>query len=243
MEKSNVRLSDSPPPSVNEDLTPSICVSALVHDLKTPIQVMLGWASRLRRDTVDARQNTIITIIERNCHLLDHLADQLRAAVVHPETRPSMWRAPVNLTELLLCTIEGLRPSGEASQIDLVVLPSPAVVVAGDVCSLTRVIANLVSNAIKFSVAPARVECAVQARPDVAALVVRDYGAGISADFMPDVFEPFYREGASGVAGTGLGLAVVRQIVRAHGGEVSVESGGRGGGCTVTVTLPYEQGE
>ena len=243
MKNSNVRLSDLEHPSLNEDLTPSTRVSALVHDLKTPIQVMLGWASRLRRDTVDARQDTIITIIERNCHLLDQLADQLRAAVVQPETRRSIWRAPVNLTELLLCTIEGLRPSAEANQIDLVVLPSPAVVVGGDVCSLTRVIGNLVSNAIKFSVAPARVECAVLALHDGAALVVRDYGDGISPDFLPDVFEPFHREGASDAAGMGLGLSVVRQVVRAHGGDVRVESGGRGGGCTVTVTLPYEQGE
>src|SRR5262252_3592633 len=104
MQKLNMRLSDLQQPSLTDELTPSVRVSALVHDLKTPIQVMLGWASRLRRDVVDARQDTIITIIERNCQLLDNLADQLSAAVVQPEARRSMWRAPLNLTELLLCT-------------------------------------------------------------------------------------------------------------------------------------------
>jgi signal transduction histidine kinase len=243
MHNIHVRFSDSEPEPPIVDDAPAVRVSALVHDLKMPIQVVMGWASRLRRDASDARQDSICTIIERNCQLLDDLADQLRIAVARPEARRSLWRAPVNLTEVLACTVEGLRPTAEEHYVQLVILPSPAVVVGGDVCSLTRVIANLVSNAIKFSSSGGRVECAVSARSEGAVLVVRDYGDGIAADFLPEVFEPFQREGASCVDGTGLGLSVVRHVVRSHGGDVRVESSGRGAGCTVTVTLPYEQGE
>jgi len=243
MQNIHVRLRDSEQESSLADDAPSVRVSALVHDLKMPIQVVMGWASRLRRDTVDARQESICSIIERNCQLLDDLANQLRIAVARPEARRSPWRASVNLTEVVACTVEGLRPSADEHHVQLVVLPSPAVVVGGDVCSLTRVIANLVSNAIKFSFPGGRVECAVSTRHDGAVLVVRDYGDGIAADFLPEVFEPFQREGASYAAGSGLGLSVVRHVVRTHGGDVRVESSGRGAGCTVTVTLPYEHGE
>jgi len=243
MQNISVRRSEMEESSFPEELASSLRVSALVHDLKMPIQVMLGWTSRLRCESLDARQNTIFTIIERNCQLLAELADQLRAAVAQPELRRPVWRAPVNLTELLDCTVEGLRPTADAHDVDIVMLSSSAVIVGGDVCSLTRVTANLVSNAIKFSRPGGRVECAVSARAEGAVLVVRDDGVGIGADFLPDVFEPFHREGASRAAGTGLGLSVVRQVVQAHGGDVSVESIGRGGGTTVTVTLPYEAGE
>jgi signal transduction histidine kinase len=244
MQNISVRLSEMvPEASLPEEPPPSLRVSSLVHDLKMPIQVMLGWTSRLRREACDARQDTIFAIIERNCQLLDELTNQLRVTLAQPEARRACWRAPVNLTELLACTVEGLRPTAEANHIELALLSTSAVVVGGDVCSLTRVIANLVSNAIKFSSPGGRVECAVSAREEGAVLVVRDYGDGIGADFLPDVFEPFHREGVSCAAGSGLGLSVVRQIVRSHGGDVSVESSGHGRGCTVTVTLPYEQDE
>jgi signal transduction histidine kinase len=244
MQNISVRVTEMMPEvALAEELAPALRVSTLVHDLKMPIQVMLGWTSRLRREARDARQETIFAIIERNCQLLDELTNQLRVTLAQPEMRRAFWRAPVNLTELLACTVEGLRPAAEANHIELAVLSTSAVIVGGDVCSLTRVIANLVSNAIKFSLPGGRVECGVAAREEGAVLVVRDDGAGIGADFLPDVFEPFHREGVSSAAGSGLGLSVVRQIVRTHGGDVSVESSGRGRGCTVTVTLPYEQDE
>jgi two-component system CheB/CheR fusion protein len=116
---------------------------------------------------------------------------------------------------------------------------SPAPVI-GDSVRLLQVVWNLMSNALKFTPPHGSVEVRLDREGNEARLSVRDTGAGISGDFIPHVFELFRQsEEASGhTPGLGIGLAIVSQIVKLHGGTVRAESTGLGEGSTFTVTLP-----
>ncbi len=114
--------------------------------------------------------------------------------------------------------------------------------IRGDAAALRRALANLVANAVKFAAAGQWVAVRASARPDGKAVVLRveDRGPGIPRDERERVFEPFYRGPAAernATPGSGLGLSVVRHVVRAHGGSVHVE-GREGGGTAVVVELP-----
>ncbi|MGK3963382.1 sensor histidine kinase [Sorangium sp. So ce118] len=103
---------------------------------------------------------------------------------------------------------------------------------------------NLLSNAVKFTPAEGRVDVRLERAGARAQVVVRDTGVGIARGFLPHVFERFRQE-ETGAArkdgGLGLGLAVVRYLVEAHGGTVAAESAGEGRGATFTVTLPLRE--
>ena len=116
----------------------------------------------------------------------------------------------------------------------------PSAPVAGDAVRLLQVVWNLLSNAIKFSPPHASVEIRLDRQENEARISVHDTGVGISSDFIPHVFELF-RQGddADGSSpGLGIGLAIVSQIVKLHGGTVRAESPGPELGSTFTVTLP-----
>jgi CheY-like chemotaxis protein len=113
--------------------------------------------------------------------------------------------------------------------------------IVGDPSRLQQVIWNLVSNAIKFSQKGGRVDVSLKLAGPAVEVVVADQGQGISAEFLPYVFEPFRQQDASSSrthGGLGLGLAISRQIVELHGGKISAESPGQRRGATFTVSLP-----
>jgi signal transduction histidine kinase len=104
-----------------------------------------------------------------------------------------------------------------------------------------QVLANLLDNALRHTPAGGRVTVALDTDPDGVRMSVRDTGEGIPADHLPRVFERFYRADTArdrGHGGSGIGLAIVRALVRAHGGRVAAHSDGPGAGTTITVTLP-----
>jgi len=113
--------------------------------------------------------------------------------------------------------------------------------VSADPCRLQQIIANLVSNAIKFTPSGGHVEVTVAVRGRRAALVVRDTGCGIAPERLLRVFDPFYLAQARTTRrheGMGLGLSIVSQLVSLHGGTLGAESAGEGKGATFTVELP-----
>src|SRR5439155_14185432 len=137
--------------------------------------------------------------------------------------------------------LDAVRPDAEAKGVTLDVLPpsSPTRLVA-DGGRLQQVLWNLLSNAIKFTPRGGRVTVRWAEQEGHVRIEVSDNGQGISADFLPYVFDRF-RQSVSQKdrqrAGLGLGLALVREMVHAHGGAVAAESAGEGRGSTFTVTL------
>jgi signal transduction histidine kinase len=217
-------------------------VAGITHDVKMPLQVVLGWVSMLRQNPVDAdRLDEVLSIVERNTRLVIDLVQELLDASRRQGRDEAIHWTDVDLGALMQSVIDDLRPIGEAEGVTLTGPDvSAPIVVRGDARRLTRVVSNLVVNAIKFSPPGTAVECSLTTDGANAHMRIRDFGDGISAGFLPHVFDPFRREitPRRRVDGVGLGLAVVRDLVHRHGGRVRAESGGRGQGSTFTVTIP-----
>jgi signal transduction histidine kinase len=230
-------------PAAHDITTDRLLVASLVHDLKMPVQTVLGWVSLLRKKRVDgARLDEVLGILERNARLeADMLNELLEVACVRPTSRA---RTPsrVDLAELVRSMTDALRPLAEESGVQLHARGAATpVFVSGDAQDLTRVLGNLIANAIKFSERGGTVESRLSLEKGSVRLVVRDQGRGIGARFLPYVFDSFRQEHRSqpGVPeGLGIGLATVRHLVRRHGGVVRAQSGGPGQGSTFTVMLP-----
>lgn len=230
-------------PAARDISTYRLLVASLVHDLKMPVQTVLGWVALLRKKHVDgARLDEVLGILERNARLeADMLNELLEVACVRPTARA---RTPsrVDLAELVRSMTDALRPLAEESGVRLQARGAATpVFVSGDAQDLTRVLGNLIANAIKFSERGGTVESRLTREKGSVRLVVRDQGRGIGPRFLPYVFDSFRQEHRSqpGVPeGLGIGLATVRHLVRRHGGVVRAQSGGPGQGSTFTVMLP-----
>jgi signal transduction histidine kinase len=226
------------------DLASRAAVTAgIVHDLRTPVQLVLGWASLLRRRPADVeRIEHALTMIERNAELLTDLLEDLLDQTRMAATRTGRRVQRIDLLALLAAEVRAMQPIADAGGVRLTLVTDlSTLAVAGDAVELRRVVINLVDNALKFTPRNGVVECRLWRTGEWAALAVRDNGPGISPEFLPRIFDPFVQE-TGAVArrgeGVGLGLAVVRQLVEFHGGSVSVASAGSGCGTTFTVRLP-----
>ena len=116
-------------------------------------------------------------------------------------------------------------------------LPTPPIKANFDESALRQALLNLLSNAVRYAGASRRIEVSVARELSEAVIAVRDYGIGIAASEQRRIFTPFYRAPQSNERGLGIGLAIVREIVEAHGGDISVESE-PGAGATFRLRLP-----
>jgi len=183
-----------------------------------------------------------VEVIERSAaaqaQLVDDLLDVSR--VERGELR--LYVRPVDLTAVVEAAIEAVRPAATARGTAIVAeLDATAGPVVGDPARLQQVTWNLLSNAIKFTPHGGRVVVGLSRQGDHAGLTVRDDGLGIDPEFLPHVFERFRQADSSrtrAFGGLGLGLAIVRHLVEAHGGTVEAASEGTGKGASFTVRLP-----
>jgi PAS domain S-box-containing protein len=218
-------------------------LATLSHELRTPLNAILGYARMLQTNSIPSeKRSRAIDIIERNAvaqnQLIEDLLDISRITRGQVRLEPT----PIPIAPILRETVEGVRPAAEAKSIALDVSIDPfAGTVAADSARLQQVFWNLLTNAVKFTQAGGRVTASVRRSGDHVELSVRDTGTGISAEFLPFVFEPF-RQGdarlARGQGGLGLGLAISKQLVELHGGTIHAGSEGVGRGATFVVRLP-----
>lgn len=214
-------------------------VSNASHELRTPLTVLRGQlevALRKARSPEEYRQTlqTALTQAER----LSRLTEQL---LLLARTESAGWishRKPVRLDRLALEVCQELRPLAEHKQLLLETACSSPIVVQGDAELLRQAIFNLLDNAIKYTPAGGRVRLSLEQQEGRAQLIVADTGVGIPPDDLPHIFERFYRvDKARSVGGVGLGLALVREIITQHQGEIQVASVLHHG-TTFTVSLP-----
>lgn len=217
-------------------------VRLMSHEFRTPLTVIDSTAQRIRRriDTLSPED-----VSER--------LDEIRAAVVHMTTlidgtlqaeRADSGALTINaesldlgeIVEQVCARTRGISPAHRIT-CDASLLTGP---VTGDRELLGLVIENLLTNAVKYSPANADIEVVGGGSDGRATLAVRDYGVGIPKEELPRLFEKFFRASTSiGIAGTGVGLRLVKDVVDLHGGAISVESE-VGVGTVFTVTLPLE---
>ena len=221
-------------------------LATLSHELRTPLTSILGWASMIRNGEVEgSNASRAIETIERNARsqarLIDDLLDVSR--IITGNLRLDLH--PLNLAPIVEAAIDALRPTADVKgiQIRSEVL-SGECLVKGDPNRLRQVIWNLLSNSIKFTQRGGVVTVDLRCFGSTVRLTVADTGEGISAEFLPYVFDRF-RQAEGSISrkqgGLGLGLAVVRHLVELHGGSISAESAGLGEGAVFTVELPLAE--
>ena len=218
-------------------------LATLSHELRTPLTSILGWASMIRNGEVEGSNATrAIETIERNARsqarLIDDLLDVSR--IITGNLRLDLH--PLNLAPIVDAALDALRPTADVKGIKLQTRFVPEeCLIRGDPNRLRQVIWNLLSNAIKFTQRGGSVSIDLNCVESTARLTVSDTGDGISAQFLPYVFDRF-RQAEGSISrkqgGLGLGLAVARHLVELHGGTITAESEGLGQGSVFTVDLP-----
>ncbi|MBD0336277.1 MAG: response regulator [Cyanobacteria bacterium Co-bin13] len=230
-------------------------MAVLSHELRSPLNPILGWATLLRRRLKDPLLEQAAETIERNVRLQVQLIDDLLDISRILRGKLSLNREAVRLEEIVAAALETVHLAATAKAISIHTHLAPDVGwVLGDPARLQQVVWNLLSNAVKFTPKGGQVEVGLSlvagqshlepCQDSLVQLTVSDTGKGISAGFLPHVFESFRQEDGTTTrqfGGLGLGLAIVRHIVEMHGGTISAASPGEGQGATFTVSLPHFQ--
>lgn len=216
-------------------------LATVSHELRTPLNAILGWAQLLRQGQLDEeQQGSAIETIERNAKAQSRLISDLFDVSRIVTGKISLELRPVDLRKIVEDVAESLRPDLDAKQIELELhLEKINAPVSGDASRLQQVIWNLLTNALKFGAKKIRI--GVEREGSLLVISVIDDGQGIGADFIPHVFDRFEQADSRSTrmqGGLGLGLAIVRHIVEAHGGTVVAESDGPGKGARFIVHLP-----
>jgi two-component system phosphate regulon sensor histidine kinase PhoR len=215
-------------------------VSSVSHELRTPVTSILGYAEELADGVLPETERHSVDVIMRNARRLAELVEDL-LSLSRMAGEPSYTPVRVDLSQALSESAEELAPLAERGGIRLSVPATAGLGVIGDPLWVDRVLANLLTNAIKFTPPGGTVTVTVDEAPGGATeLRVSDSGRGIPADQLEQVFERFHRivdPDRGFVAGTGLGLPIVRGLVTRMGGTVHLESDGRSG-TTAVLVLP-----
>ncbi len=218
-------------------------LAVLSHELRSPLNPILGWTKLLRSRKFDEKAaDRALETIERNAKLQTQLIEDLLDVSRILQGKMVLDTSAVNLAATIEAALETVRLAASAKDIQIhILLDSNVGNVWGDSNRLQQVIWNLVSNAVKFTPSRGWVEVRLEQVGGDAQIQVRDNGKGISPEFLPHVFEYFRQADGTTTrtfGGLGLGLAIVRHLVELHGGSVLADSPGEGLGATFTVRLP-----
>ncbi len=218
-------------------------LATLSHELRSPLTPILGWTTLLRSGQLGEEEKPrALEVIERNVRLQAQLIDDLLDVSRIVSGKLRMDLRTVDMRGVIEAALDTVRTAAEQREVDLVVdLGQEPAPVVGDQERLQQVVWNLATNAVKFSPRGSTVRVQLELLDVTVRLRVRDEGIGISPEFLPHVFDRF-QQAASGTTrshgGLGLGLAIVRHIVHAHGGTTAAASEGLGHGASFTVVLP-----
>ena len=225
-------------------------LSVISHELRSPLNAILGWSSLLTRagNTKPEMWQKALPSIHRSAQTQSRVIGDLLEVSRIVQGKLSLQTEPVNLNDLLAAVCELTQPTADSAEVEIVSeLEANTDYFLLDADRLHQVFGNALSNAIKFTPAGGQIRLSLTyemsadgVRPQ-ARVLVADNGAGISADFLPYIFDRFRQADSTNIrqyGGLGLGLAIVKSFVEAHGGTVDISSPGEGQGSTLTVLLP-----
>jgi len=222
-------------------------VAKVSHNLKTPLTSIRGWSQALldgAATTPERRQQAAIVIhaeAERMTRMVDQLLDLARLE----SGQLQLIREPVDLPSLLSQIRDGFLSLAREKGVQIELNANPVPPISGDPDGLTQVITNLVDNALAHTDAGGRIQLSVYPfGSESVEVIVQDNGSGIPEAELNRVFERFYQVDKSRStteirAGAGLGLAIAKEWVAAHGGQIAVHSQ-VGQGSTFTIRLPVD---
>ncbi len=213
------------------------------HELRTPLAAALIWTRLLSRaDVAPARVAQAAEAIERSMKRQARLVEDLLDVSRVMSGGLRLDRRPVDLAQAVAAAVDGMRAAAAAKGVDVVLVAAPLPgSVLGDPRRLEQIVSNLLENAVEYTSEGGRVDVALEADSHGARIRVTDTGEGIAPELVPHVFEHFRQADSTSTrrhGGLGLGLTIVRELVRLHGGSVRAESRGHGSGATFVVELP-----
>jgi PAS domain S-box-containing protein len=215
-------------------------LTTLSHELKTPLVSIKGFLQLImlgKAGPEDTRR--YLDICWRNLGKLENQINNLLDLARLSNRKDQYEMGPIDLVSLVRNEIENLRPMAQEKKLRIEDLLPDGVIVKGNVEKLTQLVDNLLMNAIKYNKESGLVRVSVEKDDNKVTLAVTDSGVGMDREQMANIFNKFYRAqvyGTGRIEGLGIGLSLVQEIVRMHGGEVSVDST-PGEGTTFTVAL------
>ncbi|MES2965305.1 MAG: GAF domain-containing sensor histidine kinase [Bdellovibrionota bacterium] len=214
----------------------------LSHELRTPMNVILGWLDVLTSEDVDDESyDSILKTLTRNANAQLQLIDELLDVSSMATGKFVLKIEDRDLTQIATEAIRAVSPSARAREIEIgFTIADGAHFAAVDADRVRQALWNLLANAVKFTPPGGRVDVRIESWVDTVSIFVRDTGQGISADFMPFLFERFRQEDGTltrAQGGLGVGLSIAYHLVDLHGGTIEAHSEGRGKGSTFTVKL------
>ncbi|WP_371885211.1 MHYT domain-containing protein [Caballeronia sp. S22] len=227
-----------------ENVNKDAFIAAVSHELRNPLNVVLSWVEVLKRaagSSPSAIENALRRI-EDSTRAQARLVNDLLDASAVAQGKVRLATQPVELAELVRLSVSDAATLASKNGITVRLETADPCVVAGDEQRLRQVLANLLQNAVKFSNRGDAVTASVACRAGQATIEVKDSGIGIDAAALPHIFERFAQGNAQDKGrfrgGVGLGLAISKRLVEAHGGAIEAFSAGRGTGTTVRISLP-----
>ncbi len=216
-------------------------LAILSHELRSPLQGVLGWVTLLRQTGSDPTQQRALQAIERGvrqqAQLVNDILDVSRVAT----GKLQIQRERVDISRVVEECVDETVPVARERGIQLQTLVRDCGAVIGDHRRLRQCVTNLLGNAVKFTPSGGRIDVRCEQDDGATVLTISDSGEGIAPEVLPHIFERFRQaetQGRYSTSGLGLGLSLVKQIVELHGGTVQAASAGPGRGATFTVRLP-----
>jgi signal transduction histidine kinase len=216
-------------------------IADVAHELRTPLTVIQGNLEAMLDGILPASPQEIATLRDETA-LLGRLVSDLRLLSLAEAGQLMLERVEIDTTELITRAVEPFRLQAQSSQIDLTLEIAPSLSsINVDADRIAQVIRNLLNNALRHTPAGGRITLTCRKEtPQSLLFTVLDTGEGIPVDDLPFVFDRFYRADKSrsrASGGSGIGLAIAKQLVEAHGGKVWAESQ-PGRGAIFGFTLP-----
>ena len=221
------------------DRQKDVFISTLAHELRQPVAAMAAAVDVLKVRHPDIATTSPMAILRRQLDQVSRLLDDLADASRLMRGPVTLALEPLDLRRVVQSALETVMPAvAQRDQHAIVTLPETALVVQGDPTRLQQVFSNLLNNAAKYGRSNGHIWVVAAREGGHITVSVRDDGIGIEAEMLPHVFELFTQASGPDRGGIGVGLAVVRSLVAAHGGAIEARSGGPDHGSEFIVRLP-----
>jgi signal transduction histidine kinase len=212
-------------------------INVAAHELRTPIQPILGLSEVLQSKIKDNEQRLLVDVISRNAKRLQRLTEDILDVTKIESQSLNLKKEIFNLNEIVINVLAeyGSRTGGK-NNVKITFVPKGDFAVQGDRGRLGQVLSNLISNAIKFT-QEGNIDILLEKMQNdkAAVLSVKDTGSGIEPDIMPRLFTKFATRSE---VGTGLGLYISKSVIEAHGGRIWAENNSDGKGAIFSFSLP-----
>jgi two-component system, chemotaxis family, CheB/CheR fusion protein len=222
-------------------------LAMLSHELRNPLSAIVSATSLLREaPQKPEKRGRFLDVLSRQTQQMSRLLDELLEASRVTQNKIELRKEPLDLNDVVRAAVDAARGQIDARGLELTVEVAPEPLpVDGDTARLEQILANLLSNAAKYTPAGGHVAVTTALRDGRAEIQVKDDGAGIPPELLRSVFELFVQSRRTldrAAGGLGVGLSLVRALVEMHGGTVTAHSPGEGKGSTFVVSLPLSSG-